>query len=318
MKCHHWCSCVVLALAVSGYAQVELIQIPIPDAGFDDQVLSAGGYAYIGDGAWDGEFDYPGPWQSTGGDAWIENGYYVADGDLVAVSGDNKLFGNDGVEDSVYQILDETFTEGATYTLSVYEGSAWSDYDDGWSLYFTGEDHNDVLAEISGNGPVGSWQQVSLEYTATAADAGNKIGIKMKADHWVTLDEVTLSYVVPVTIPVDPDSDLAAANDEAQAGDTILFAEGTYNITSQIEIKDGVTYQGAGPGLTIIDGNDLTRAFVAWGDRTYNNTNENSNDSGPKDWALDGLTLQNCVADGNDFFAYAGAAYNMLADFNDN
>ncbi len=57
---------------------------------------------------------------------------------------------------------------------------------------------------------------------------------------------------------------------------------------------------------------------MAWGDRTFNNTNENANDSGPKGWVLDGLTIQNCVADGNDLFAYAGAAFNLKLDFAEN
>jgi hypothetical protein len=122
----------------------------------------------------------------------------------------------------------------------------------------------------------------------------------------------------PVTISVDPDSDLAAANASAKAGDTIEFAEGTYNISSQIEIKSGVTYKGAGPGLTIIDGANLTRAFAGWGDPSFNNTNDNPNDSGPKDWVIDGLTIQNCVADGNDFVAYAGLAFNLKGDFAEN
>jgi len=116
---------------------------------------------------------------------------------------------------------------------------------------------------------------------------------------------------VPVTISVDPSSDLAAANELAQPGDTIEFAEGTYNITSQIEIKDGVTYRGAGQGLTIIDGNDTTRAFAALGDRFFNEDSENANDSGPKGWVLEGMTIQNCVADTNNRFSYTSAAYNL-------
>jgi len=174
------------------------VAILVPDGGFDDQVLGAGGYTYIGDGDWPGELDYPGPWQSAGGDAWIDNHYYRGDDDLLAVSGDNKVYGNDGVEDAVYQILDDTFVEGATYTLSMWTGSAWADYDDAWSLSFIGEDTNSI-AEATGNGPVGSWEQVSVVYTATAADAGNKIGIKFAGDHWVTFDEVTLSVVDPAS-----------------------------------------------------------------------------------------------------------------------
>ena len=117
------------------------------------------------------------------------------------------------------------------------------------------------------------------------------------------------------TIPVDPNGDIAAANAIAEAGDTIQIAAGTYHVTSQIAIKDGVTYRGAGPGLTIIDGNDATRAFVAWGDRFFNEDNENANNSGPKDWVLEGMTIRNCVADTNDRFSYTGAAFALKTNF---
>jgi hypothetical protein len=311
---------IVCVLLLAGFAQAETIVIP--DAGFDENPLSAGGYAYIGEGAWAGEFDYPGPWQSAGGDAWLDNGYYLATGDtadLPALSGTNKLYGQDDTEDSVYQILDATFVEGATYTLSVSVGQPWADYDNGWWLYITGENDENNLAEASGNAPL-AWGQVSVVYTATAADAGNKIGIKMKGNQYVSFEDVALSYepAAAVTINVDPTSDLAAANDQANPGDTLEFAEGIYNITTQIEIKSGVTYQGAGPGLTIIDANGLTRAFAGWGNRTYNNTSENVNDSGPKGWVIEGITMQNCVSDENDQFAYAGAAFNLKLDFVDN
>ncbi|UCC96488.1 MAG: hypothetical protein JSW66_11665 [Phycisphaerales bacterium] len=108
------------------------------------------------------------------------------------------------------------------------------------------------------------------------------------------------------TIAVDPNSDIAAANESAQAGDTIEFAEGTYVIASQIEIKDGVTYRGAGSGQTIIDCGGVTRAFVGWGDRSqndelpYSETGYPPNTSGPKGWVIQGLSIINGVADGVD------------------
>jgi len=131
------------------------------------------------------------------------------------------------------------------------------------------------------------------------------------ASQWGT----AILAAIPEPILVDPNSDLAAANAAAKAGDTIEFAAGTYAITEAIEIKDGVTYRGAGTGLTIIDGNDTTRAFVAWGDRFFNEDSNNVNDSGPKGWVLEGMTVQNCVADTNDRFSYIGAAYNLKTNF---
>jgi len=151
-----------------------------------------GDWVYIGDGPYAETGDYTGPWQSAGGDAYIDNSYWAADVDLPALSGDNKLYGFEEIEDYVYQILDEKFVEGVTYTLSVWVGLAWEGYDDYWSLYFTEEDHSNNLAEVSGNAPIGSWQQVSLVYTATATDASNSIGIKMKGAEFVTFEDVTL------------------------------------------------------------------------------------------------------------------------------
>jgi len=186
----------VLVLAVTGTASAGRI-ITVPDAGFDDTVLPEGGYMYVGEGNWAGDIDYPGPWQSAGGDAWITNYYYGDEGPMNPVGGDQKAYGSELTEDHIYQILDETFIEGATYTLSVWTGQAWDGYGTSWSLYFTGEDYTDNLIETSGDAPVGSWEQVSLVYTATAADAGNKIGIKIRGDAYLAFDEVALSYLGP-------------------------------------------------------------------------------------------------------------------------
>ena len=173
-------------------AKADQQAVTVPDAGFDDHVLAAGDWVYIGEGPYAETGDYTGPWQSAGGDAYIDNGYWAADVDLPALSGNNKLYGYEEIEDYVYQILDETFIEGVTYTLSVWVGEAWEGYDDSWSLYFTGDDYTDELASISGNGPIGEWGQATLVYTVTAADAGKKIGIKMRGDPFVTFEDVTL------------------------------------------------------------------------------------------------------------------------------
>ncbi len=125
----------------------------------------------------------------------------------------------------------------------------------------------------------------------------------------------------PVTISVEPGGDIAAANELAQPGDTIEIAAGTYYLTSQIEIKEGVTYRGAGPGLTIIDGNDVTRAFAAWGDRGATNGQVDANgagiqnNTGPKGWILDGMTIRNCVADTKDRQDILSAARDLLTNY---
>ncbi|GAI96992.1 unnamed protein product, partial [marine sediment metagenome] len=172
--------------------------IIIPDAGFDDHVLSVGGYIYLDDSS------YTGSWQSDSGWAWVDYMYYQDGLELEALSGNQKVYGG---ESYIFQILDETFIPGATYTLSVWTGLLWSGEADGWWLYFTGEDYTDDLIETSGSAPVGDWEQASLMYTAAAADAGKKIGIKMYGDSYVAFDSVTLSYTVGgvVVAPRGPD-----------------------------------------------------------------------------------------------------------------
>ncbi len=125
----------------------------------------------------------------------------------------------------------------------------------------------------------------------------------------------TEADAVGATIKVNPGEDIAAASAPAQAGDTVEIAAGTYVLKSQIAIKDGVTYRGAGPGLTIIDGNNVTRAFVAWGDRFVNEDNDKPNTSGPKGWVLEAMTIRNCVADTNSRFSYMGAAFDLKTNF---
>jgi len=319
-------------LVVLGFCAVVLFpvssalaeDITIPDAGFDAHVLDAGGYIYIGDP------NYTGAWQShAGAGAWLDNRYYEADGDLEPLSGSNKLYGpEDDTEDYIYQILDETFTEGATYTLSVWVGQPWSGYGTGWWIYFTGEDYTDNLAEANGSASE-SWQQVSLVYTATAADAGKKIGIKLQgeASTWVAFEDVALSYSEPAVVWNDVDvatvAELEAAAAVANPGDRINLAAGTYVLTSQIEIKSGVAYQGAGADVTVIDGNNVTRAFVAWGDRGVADGQVDANGvavpnlTGPKGWVLDGLTILNCVSDAASRQDILSAARDLLNNYTD-
>jgi len=125
----------------------------------------------------------------------------------------------------------------------------------------------------------------------------------------------------PVTITVEAGGDIALASAIALPGDIIDIAAGTFVLAEQIEIKDGVTYQGAGPELTIIDGSNVTRAFVAWGDRGAADGQVDANGvsvpnaTGPKDWVLDGITIQNCVADSNDRQDILGAARDLLNNY---
>jgi len=166
--------------------------------------------------------------------------------------------------------------------------------------------------------------------TSASANGQNAFGVVFTTDvpavgvRITASGHDTLSISTPkpgVTIVVDPDGDIAAANELAQVGDTIEITAGTYYLASQIEIKDGVTYRGAGPDLTIIDGNDVTRAFVAWGDRSTANGQVDANgvgiqnNTGPKGWVLEGMTIRNCVADTKDRQDILSAARDLLNNY---
>ncbi|MCP4256593.1 MAG: hypothetical protein GY774_03590 [Planctomycetes bacterium] len=230
--------------------------ITIPDAGFDDHVLNnVGNWLYIGDSG------YTGAWKNLFADegAWIDYGYYIADVDLPALSGNNKVYATypATTEDYIYQILDETFVEGATYTLSVWIGEAWEGYDDSWSLYFTGDDYTDELASISGNGPVGEWGQATLVYTATTADAGKRIGIKMKGDEFVTFEDVTLHGPPKTRDPLPADG--------AMIMDTwvnLSWTPANFAITNDVYFGDNFDDVDSGAEGTF-QGNQATTEFIA-------------------------------------------------------
>ena len=120
----------------------------VPDAGFEDHVLSnETDWIYLAEStlsAWNSV--------SGSGGAWIGWDYY---GEWLAFNGNNKVYGDYEVGiDYIYQTLDEKFVEGETYTLSAWVGTGWTGYDDGWWLYFTGEDYTDNLIETSGKAPL--------------------------------------------------------------------------------------------------------------------------------------------------------------------
>jgi len=137
----------------------------------------------------------------------------------------------------------------------------------------------------------------------------------------IPLLHIEFTEAAGITIPVEPNGDIGAANELAQPGDTIEIAEGTFILAEKIIIKDGVTYRGAGPGLTIIDGNDVTRAFAAWGDRSATNGQVDEtgagiqNNTGPKGWIIEGMTIQNCVADTKDRQDILSAARDLLNNY---
>ena len=177
------------------------------------------------------------------------------------------------------------------------------------------------LLSINGTGALtlpGDFVGVINAYAAAGLIAGDGV---LGAVQAVVADDVTTVTAVHPPINVATVAELEAAAAAAVAGDTIEIAAGTFVLAEQIAIKDGITYKGAGAGLTIIDGNNVTRVFVAWGDRSATNGQVDANGisvpntTGPKDWVLDGMTIQNCVADTADRQDILSAARDLLNNY---
>ena len=233
-----------------------------------------------------------------------------ADNFLFTLTGASDLSSIDGInyQETVFPFLTDTFflferggNDPGTCQAILADGSL------GEAIAFdkaaNGGPYADTKVGVAGQNAFG------LVFTTAAPVKG----VRITASGFDALSVSAAKHAV--TIAVDPNGDIAAANALAKAGDTIEIAAGTYYLASQIQIKDGVAYRGAGSGLTVIDGNNVTRAFVAWGDRFVNEDSDGANTSGPKGWVLEGMTIQNCVADANDRFSYMGVAFNLKTDF---
>jgi hypothetical protein len=311
---------------------VEPVTIPIPNAGFEDPVLAEDDWTWLDVPSWTwmgGEG--PGIWHVT-----------ISDFDpVVAPEGQNILYTENAVGDAggVAQVLSETFEANTNYTLTAEVGNSYYYYFAGYSVQLLAggtviaEDNDTLWPEYK------MWATSTVQYTYDLADSalvGQPLEIRLlnlgldkdkppENTVGVEFDNVILSYETAaetgITITVEEGGDIAAANELAMPGDTIEIAEGTYILTSQIIIKDGVTYRGAGPELTIIDGNDVTRAFAAWGDRSATNGLVDANGigipnlTGPKGWVLEGMTIQNCVADTVNRYDILSSARDLLDNY---
>ena len=71
----------------------------------------------------------------------------------------------------------------------------------------------------------------------------------------------TVSCGVCGCLPVTTTSELQAAIDDVDPGETLTLCAGTWNITATVSIGDDMTLKGAGVGQTILDGNDSVRVL---------------------------------------------------------
>jgi hypothetical protein len=190
-----------MCFALAGSAHAD---ITVGNAAFEDVPVGSGGYTYT----------YT-PWYSDneggGPPAWISNGYY----------GDEPLPVNPAMvstSDRVYQDLTDTdpsatYATGNTYIFSMDIGGRPGAND--WELFFydaTAGDAATPLKLVTGSIPAGTegnYQTFSMEYTATATEAGHNIGIGFRGvDYYVYFDNaaVSLSGGPTLTYPVSEEN----------------------------------------------------------------------------------------------------------------
>ena len=238
-----------------------------------------------------------------------------ADNFLFTLDGSTNISSIDGID---YQ---ETIFRSSTKTIFLFERGG-NDVGTWQAILTDGSLGTEVAFDKTSNG--GPYAD-----TGVSVNGQNAFGVVFTTDVPVIgvriaasgHDTLSISATAPAPILVDPSSDLAAAFAAVQPGGRIEFAEGIYTLTSQLEIKSGVNYRGAGPELTIIDGANVTRAFIAWGDRGVTDGQVDAdgvgvpNTTGPKGWVLEGMTIQNCVADTADRQDILSAARDLLNNY---
>lgn len=106
--------------------------------------------------------------------------------------------GNQAMASPTWQTLNDTFVEGAVYTLSGYFGARFGNgalggmylYHDEQNFYVSGGQIREYLDGEMATGVLNTWTPFSFEYTATAADAGKNIGIMLYGEFW---DNISLT-----------------------------------------------------------------------------------------------------------------------------
>ena len=187
----------------------------------------------------------PTPEATVGGTSTVKAGDVGSNADnfMFAIEGDSDNISSiDGIDFQVtiFPVLSDTFflferggNDKGSWQAILEDGSL------GEAVEFDKASNGGPYADTGvANGNQNAWGVV---FTTD----GPVQGVRITASGHDTL---SISALAPEPINVATVAELEAAAADANAGDRIILAEGTYAITSQIEIKDGVTYRGAGAG----------------------------------------------------------------------
>ncbi len=230
----------VLFLAPTGSA---LGEITIGDHSFENQSMSAGIYNYI-ESPWFSSVT--GPWASYEGQYGVFN---VPDGTQYGTPSNDDL----------YQDLADTYVDGVTYTLTALASARGDDvgtgsYDD-WQIALH-DTSGTVLASNAAQFDLvqGQWQEISVSYTATAADDGNPIRVYFDANgggYQFVLDDVHLTSVTNTGAVISKSSALVSEAGISDSYTIVLSTVPTANVTITAAGDDGEIDIGNGAGAAI-------------------------------------------------------------------
>lgn len=249
MKIHNFRKAVASALVAGGLlvggagAYGDVINHNVGDPGFEDIALGVLDYYYFSGPPNSPVWRYH---ENSSGPNAAYNSFYAT---TTSPNTPDPHGGNQAVDGEggySYQVLDDVFVAGRTYTYSMYTqgwgDAAFDNQDRLWLYLFAGVDGNDADSDpddapgdegAAGNmdgssiiraawhqdgtidsvGGVGTgavsmlpfsgfnrdagsaWTQVGLSYTATAADAGKRIGLGFWGNDLGAVDDVALSSI---------------------------------------------------------------------------------------------------------------------------
>jgi hypothetical protein len=220
MKVSNWCKKLRAAIFAGGLlapGMAHAVDIPLGDAGFENFVVGAIGYAYSDEyrpvSAWVDDLDSPpdgsgGPnayyIQDDGNSNWLYNAAYANGSTRPAPRSGNQAMHGLGYYNA--QETGAVFEAGRTYTFSMWQRAdtdVVASRNGTWLYIFDGSipfSHSNSLTYASPTpAPTGTWALVSLSHAVLpgAPEIGHPVGVGFLPRSDTAVDDATLTSVIP-------------------------------------------------------------------------------------------------------------------------